>query len=117
MKHLLENWRKYMFEGRMPEGFLYHGTSSKQYELIKNSGYAVENFYLTEDEDKSADYAEKQSIHDGSEGSVILKMDASKLAGDINMDRGSSPEEWEHDMGQWVYTGNIENAIVGEERW
>ena len=48
---------------------------------------------------------------------MILKIDVGKLAGDINMDRGSNPEEWEHDMGQWVYTGNIENAIVGEERW
>jgi len=116
MKLLLENWRGYLNEERMPD-ILYHGTSASQYELIKNNGYAVEELYLADSDDKSADYAEKQSVADGSEESVILTIDTNKLDGDTQVDPGSNPEEWEYDMGQWTFTGNIKDAIVGEEKW
>ena len=116
MKLLLENWRQYLNEGKVPEA-LYHGTSATQYELIKNNGYNVDDFYLADTIDKSADYAERQSVADGSEESIILTINTNRLDGDIRVDPGSNPEEWEYDMGQWVFTGNIENAIVGEEKW
>jgi len=116
MKLLLENWRGYLNEGKVPE-VLYHGTSATQYERIKNNRYDVDDFYLADTNDKSADYAEKQSVADGSEESIILTIDTNRLDGDIRIDPGSSPEEWEYDMGQWVFTGNIKNAIVGEEKW
>ena len=116
MKLLLENWRKYVNEGKVPEA-LYHGTSATQYELIKNNGYNVVDLYLADTIDKSADYAERQSVADGSEESIILTINTNRLDGDIRVDPGSNPEEWEYDMGQWVFTGNIENAIVGEEKW
>ena len=116
MKLLLENWRQYLNEEKVPE-VLYHGTSATQYERIKNNGYNVDDFYLADVIDKSADYAEKQSVADGSEESIILTIDTNRLDGDIRVDPGSNPEEWEYDMGQWVFTGNIENAILGEERW
>ena len=116
MKHLLENWRGYLNEEKVPE-ILYHGTSVTQYERIKNNRYNVDDFYLADSDDKSADYAVKQSVADESQESIILTIDTSRIDGDIRVDRGSNPEEWEYDMGQWVFTGNIEDAIVGEEKW
>ena len=116
MKLILENWRQYLNEEKVPE-VLYHGTSAAQYERIKNNGYNVDDLYLADTICKSADYAEKQSVADGSEESIILTIDTNRLDGDIRIDPGSNPEEWECDMGQWVFTGNIKNAIVGEEKW
>ena len=116
MKILFESWRKYINEEETPQ-VLYHGTSIVQYERIKDNGYNVKDFYLADVSDKSADYAEKQSIADGSEESIILTIDTNKLDGEIRTDPGSNPEELEYDMGQWVFIGNIEDAIIDEERW
>ena len=107
MKLLFENWRQYLNEAKMPD-VLYHGTSAEQYERIKDNGYNVKELYLADTDAKSADYAEQQSIADGSEKSIILTLDTNRLVyGDVRVDRGSGPEEWEYSMGQWIFTGNI----------
>ena len=102
---------------RNPEAkILYHGTSAKQYQRIKDDEYNVRRLYLADAHYKAADYAEQQSVADGSEESVILIIDRSEL-GNLEIDPGSNPEEWKHDMGQWIYTGNIRDSIVGEDQW
>ena len=100
----------------LPE-YLYHGTSIKQYNRMKENRFQVKEFYLADTDGKSAEYAERQSIADGSEQSVILTLDTKMLIGDLRTDRGSNPEEWEYDMGQWVFAGNIKDAITNKESW
>ena len=98
----------------LPE-FLYHGTSSIQYEKLKASNYEAVDLYLADVVEKSRDYAEIQANRDGSEELIILTIDAVKLVGNIEIDSGSNEEEQEYDMGQWIFTGNMQDAIVGEE--
>jgi len=63
------------------EYFLYHGTSSKELELIKKSNYIVKDFYLGEDIDNiSLHYAETTSLRDDSE-SVIIELKVEMLDG------------------------------------
>jgi len=116
MKLLLENWREYLSEGQLPD-VLYHGTSVDQYNRMRENGFEVKELYLADTDGKSAEYAERQSIADGSEQSVILTLDTKMLIGDLRSDPGSNPEEWEYDMGQWAFDGNIKDAIINEEIW
>ena len=118
MKPILENWNRYLNEGRMPEGKLYHGTSFKQYEQIKDKEYEVTNLYLAEDEYKSVEYyAVEKAKEDKDSRMVLLVIEASLLDGELRIDPGASPDETEEDMGQWIFAGNIKNAILRAESW
>ncbi len=104
---------------------LYHGTSEMQLDRIRRNGYDVSSLYLADDKYKSEDYSEMQANADSS-GWVVVTLDRSKMHGPLEKDSGSGPEEWEQEMGQWTYSGNIEDAIIkietmsdedGEGKW
>lgn len=95
-----------------PKGTLFHGTSRNALEDILRGSKAYD-LYLADSEAKSWDYAEQSAERDDSEVAMLV-LDASRLPGDIIVDPGVSPEEWDYEMGQWIYTGQIPvEAIQG----
>ena len=89
---------------------LFHGTSMRRLRLLLEAGVG-EELYLADVEDKAWDYAERAAIADGDQ-LVVLTLLRSRLRGTLRADVGSGPLEWEHDMGQWIYTGSVEGAVA-----
>lgn len=94
--------------------YVYHGTSLAQLEAIRDAGWTVQNLYLADVREKSDDYAERQAVAESEDAvPVVLQLDMAALrrSGQVEVDRGSGPE-WEHDMGQFVYSGPLRDAIT-----
>jgi hypothetical protein len=89
---------------------LFHGTSRTNLTRILRTGEA-RNLYLAEDEYKSWDYAERAAYLGDNIAMLILDENKLDPAG-LRVDPGSTSLEWEHDMGQYIYTGPITKEAV-----
>jgi len=92
---------------------LFHGTSIFQFQKLKQNNWNAEEIYLADQETKSWEYAELQCQKDGSSDMILIVLETKSLnpAG-IEIDRGSNEEEYQYNMGQYTYHGNIKNAIL-----
>ena len=103
--------KEILFEERLPKN-LFHGTSFSNLLKIKENNWNVKDLYLADVEEKSWDYASKQVDKDGSYGVVIILNSQYLDKKNITIDRGSNEEEYQYDMGQYLYSGNIQKAII-----
>jgi len=96
-----------------PGRHVYHGTSLTQLKAIRDAGWQANNLYLADYREKSEGYADRQAEADDA-APVVLQLDMAVLrrAGQVEVDPGSGPEEWEHDMGQFTYSGPLREAIL-----
>jgi RNA:NAD 2'-phosphotransferase (TPT1/KptA family) len=97
------------------EEHVYHGTSLEQLRTIRDSGWLARGLYLADVREKAEDYASRQAERDDSPP-VVLQFDLSTLRrlGQVEIDPGSNPDEWEHDMGQFTYSGPLEGAVLNQ---
>jgi hypothetical protein len=110
MKHILlfESFNNNTTEHMGDDVILFHGTSEKQYLLLKDNNFDVEGFYLGEDVGNICiHYAEQQARDDDSEPVIIVV--------EVRFLNGTLSEDHHHDtgrqIGQYVFTGNIADAI------
>ena len=98
-------------ESSLPD-VLFTGTSYKQLMELRKKKWVVDDMYFADMESKSWDYAENKAVEDNSDN-ILIVIDTDKLnKSKIRVDRGSNEEEWELDMGQYIYSGNIQKAII-----
>lgn len=89
--------------------FLYHGTSRPQIERM--FAYHASGLYLADVEEKAWDYAEQQAMADDAELAMLV-VEPGKLPGSFDVDVGTVEAEWDEDMGQWIYTGDIPDEAI-----
>lgn len=95
------------------EEHVYHGTSLKQLKEIRDSGWLARHLYLADVREKAEDYAYHQAKRDDSPPVVLrIDMNALRRLGRVEIDRGSCEEEWELDMGQFIYSGPLGGAVL-----
>ena len=88
---------------------LYHGTSTKQLRHLIDSGWQARDLYFGDDEANiAAHYAEQQARMDDSDPAIIVadrhRLNESMLNSDYHDD--------EAQIGQYIYTGPIDQALV-----
>lgn len=104
----------------MAKSLLFHGTSLRQLEKMRAGGYVADGLYVGDSVENIAwHYAEEASKRDGSDP-VIIHLDERKLrrlgelVPDVHSFGGGEEEE---QIGQWIYSGPLRDAIVKLEGW
>ena len=108
IREYLSESLKYSGDDKLSDDeILFHGTSLKQWNRIVKNNFNVSDFYVGDSEDNIArNYAEIQSINDGSDG-ILIVLNSEYLNGDLSDDYHGEDRQ----IGQYIFNGNIKKAI------
>ncbi len=88
---------------------LYHGTSLVEFERLKANGYNARDIYLGDNMENITDHYAEQKAEEHDSYPVTLIVDGSKLE-NVQPDYD---EFGQIQLGQWVYTGPLRQALKG----